>query len=82
MQDGKIFPKCMTSSGRAQYLGASPLYASTVVLVRNLKTGKNIPQFHLVFDEYFDTLHVVEDKEPPVWSELITFQSFKIVYDY
>ena len=82
LKDGNKLPKWTPRSRRSQYLGSYPLHASTVVLVRNLKTGNNRPQFHLVFDEYFDTLHVVEDKEPPVWSELITFQSFKIVYDY
>ena len=34
-----------------------------------------------MFDEYYETLHTEEDKEPPVWSELITFQYFKSAYD-
>ena len=38
-------------------------------------------QFHLMFDEYFKTVHALEYQEPPVCSELITFKSFKIAYD-
>ena len=36
LQDGKKFPKWMIRSRRAQYLRASPLYANTMGLVRNL----------------------------------------------
>ena len=68
LKDGNKLPKWMTRSRRDQYLGASPLNARTVVLVRNLKTGKIRPQFHLVFDDYFETVHTGEDQEPPVWS--------------
>ena len=63
----------MTRSSRYQYLGASPLYVSTVGLVRILQTGNISPQFHLVIDEHFDTVCAVEDQEPTVWSEFITF---------
>ena len=68
MCDGNKFPKLMKRSRRTQYLVDSPLYANTVGLVSNLQTGNIIPQFHLVFDDYFETVHAGEGQEPPVWS--------------
>ena len=62
---------------RSHYLGASNIHVSTWGLVRNVQTGNIRPQFHLAFDSYFETVHAVEDQEPPVWLELITFKSFK-----
>ena len=62
LQDGNNFPKWMLGSKIAQYLGASPIRCSTVGLVRNLKTGNTRPQFHLLFDDYFETVHAGEDQ--------------------
>ena len=42
--------------------GSLPLHASTVGLVRNLQNGNINPQFHLVFDDYFETMHTIEDQ--------------------
>ena len=61
-------------------MGSSPLHDSTVGLVRNLKTGNITPRFNLVFDNYFDHVHAVEDQKHPVWSELIIYKSFKSEY--
>ena len=68
LQDGKKLPNWMPRSRRAQYVGALPIHASTVILVRNLHTGNIIPQFNLVFYDYLETVHAGEDQEPPVWS--------------
>ena len=57
LQDGNKLPKWITRSSRSQYFGLSPLYYITVGLVRKLQTGNISPQFHLVFDEYFDTVY-------------------------
>ena len=64
-------------SREAQFVGYNPLHASTVSLVRNLKTGIISPQFHVVYDDYFETVHTSPDKEPKMWPELIVFQSFR-----
>ena len=37
------------------YLGPSPVHASTVGLILNLATGLVSPQFHCVYDDYFET---------------------------
>ena len=39
-----------------QFLGYSRVHSSTVALVRNLYTGFVIPQYHVVFDDKFETV--------------------------
>jgi hypothetical protein len=58
-------------------MGASPLHASTVALTRNLQTGSITPQFHVVFDDFFETVYSDASKPPPNWEELIIFNSFR-----
>ena len=77
MQDGMKILKWDPRSRGAQFVGYSPLHANRGRLVRNLRTGNISPQFHVVYDEYFKTVHASSEKEPEVWPELITFQSFR-----
>ena len=77
MQDGMKLPKWDPRSRGAQFVGYSPLHASTVGLVRNLRTGNISLQFHVVYDDYFETVHASPDKEPEAWPELISFQFFR-----
>ena len=81
LQDGQKLPKWKTRSRMSQYMGISPLHASTVVLVRNLQTERISPQFHVIYDDFFETVHCEEDQQPLRWNELITFNSFKSDYD-
>jgi hypothetical protein len=62
-----------TKSRWAQYLEAFPLHANTVELVCNIQTGNMSPQIHLVFDDYFETVHSYKGQEPTIWAELMTF---------
>jgi len=39
-----------------QFLGFSRVHSSTVALVRNLHTGFVSPQYHVVFDDKFETV--------------------------
>jgi hypothetical protein len=57
-------------------MGESPLHASTVALARNLQTGSITPQFHVVFDNFFETVNANET-EPPDWEDLVVFSSFR-----
>jgi hypothetical protein len=52
-----------------------------VGLIRNLQTGTITPQFHLVFDNYFETVHSGDDQEPERWNELLQFSRFQAGYD-
>ena len=76
-QDGQKIPKWQPQSRQAQYLGASPLHASTVGLVRNLCTGNLSPQFHVVYDDFFETVHATPEQAPVEWKELILFQAYR-----
>ena len=39
-----------------QFLGYSRIHSSTVALVRNLHTGHVSPQYHVIFDDKFETV--------------------------
>ena len=60
------------------YVGNSPLHSSTVGLIRNLRTGNISPQFHVVYDDYFETVLSTPEKEPENWEEIVVFQSFRL----
>jgi hypothetical protein len=81
LKDGQKIPKWEPRSRRGQYVGNSPAHASTVGLVRNLQTGTITPQFHLVYDDYFETVHSREDQEPANWGELLRFGRFQSEFD-
>ena len=57
-------------------MGISPLHASTVGLILNPKTNRLSPQFHCVYDDYFETVHSHNDQAPPIWEELVINQRF------
>jgi hypothetical protein len=59
-------------------VGISPNHASSVHLVRNLQTGSITPQFHLVFDDFFETVFSEGEQEPDVWPELVHWLCFKV----
>ena len=61
LQDGKKLPKWQPRSCRGQFVGWSTLHASNVALVRNLNTGRISPQFHVVFDNWFETVTVDDE---------------------
>ena len=49
-------PKCDPRYHLGIYLGHSPSHAGSVALIMNPKTGLVSTQFHLVFDENFETV--------------------------
>ncbi len=81
LQDGGKLPKWEPRSRRGQYVGASPLHASTVGLIRNLNTHRISPQFHCVYDNGFDTVHSVEGEPPAEWPQMFIFNRFRSDYD-
>jgi hypothetical protein len=62
-------------------MGASPLHASTVGLIRNLRTNHISPQFHMVYDDFFQTVHATALEAPASWADLFTLSWFKSDYD-
>ena len=77
LQDGQKIPKWQPRSHRGQYVGASPVHASTVGLIRHLTTENISPQFHCVYDDFFETIDSTDEQEPAVWPELVVVQSFR-----
>jgi hypothetical protein len=81
LQDGKKLPKWEPRSRRGQFVGVSSRHSSTVGLIRNLTTGYVSPQFHVVFDDWFETVTAPADRTPPEWEELVAYSRFQNVLD-
>ena len=81
LSNGHKLPKWDPRSRRGQYMGASPVHASTVGLVRNLQTGSITPQFHCVYDDFFETVYADANVQPPEWNDLIVTNRFRSAID-
>ena len=79
-EGGKI-PKWQPRSRRGQFVGVSPVHAENIVLARNLTTGYLSPQYHVVFDDWFETVYSSHDDPPPHWEDMCVFQRFEIQFD-
>ena len=55
--------------------------SSVVSLVLNQSTGSISPQFHVVFDDLFSTVHANESETPREWSKLISMPSARFQMD-
>ncbi len=58
LQDGQMIPKCNVNSFLGQFLGFSDSHSSLVANVCHLSMGYVSPQFHLVFDDLFETVFI------------------------
>ena len=58
-------------------MGLSPLHASTVGLIHNLNKKHMSPQFYVVYNNLFQTVHSDEGKPPAKWPYLIVFDIFR-----
>jgi hypothetical protein len=56
LQDGRKIPKWKPRSRMGQFLGFSGDHSSSIGLIRNIRTGYLSPQFHVVYDERFETV--------------------------
>ena len=57
LQDGQKIPKWNRRARQGQFLGFSDEHSSLVASVRHLSSGFVSPQFHVVFDDRFHTVH-------------------------
>jgi hypothetical protein len=65
LQNSFKIPKWEPRSQRGQYMGISPIHSNkTVGIIRNLRTGSISPQYHVVYDPFFTTVHCDETKPP------------------
>ena len=67
------------------YVGKSPTHASTVPLVLNPDTGTITPRFHIVFDDWFQTVSTDVDALPdfnaPAWKQLFGESEFQYEFE-
>ena len=57
LQDGHKIPKWDPRARLGMFLGYSDVHSSLVPLVLNVRTGKISPQYHVIFDDEFATVH-------------------------
>ena len=81
LRGGHKIPKWRPRSRQGQYMGASSDHSSTVGLIRNLSTNSITPQFHAVYNDFFETVHSGEEEAPENWTDLIIFNSFCSEHD-
>jgi hypothetical protein len=63
LQDGHKLPKWVPRACLGIFLGFSKLYSSQVPIVMYVDTGKNSPQFHVIFNDKFETVvSIASDK--------------------
>lgn len=72
LQNGKKIGKWESRARLGIYLGPSPQHARTVGLLLSLKTGLVSPQFHIKFDDLFETVRTGEKGTLPAsqWQSL------------
>jgi hypothetical protein len=63
LQDGHKIPKWAPRACLGIFFGFSKLHSSQVPIVMNADTGKISPQFHVIFDDKFETVvSIASDK--------------------
>ena len=64
LQDGKKIPKWNPHACLGLFLGFLDVHSSQVLLVLNVEMGKISPQFHVIFDNKFATVHSLPRDQP------------------
>jgi hypothetical protein len=67
LQGGKHIQKWFKRSRVGIYLGMSPNHARSVALVLNIQTGLASPQFHIKFDDLFETVRQPKEDQLIQW---------------
>ena len=72
----KGLPKWDPRSTVGIFVGMSPNHANNIALVLDLQSGYVSPQFHLVFDDQFQTVEYLKSGDvPPFWNDLAKFNT-------
>ena len=69
LQDDQKIPKWNRRSRLGQFLGFSDEHSTLVASVRNITTGYISPQYHVVFDDLFET-SIREGENDPVIDQI------------
>jgi hypothetical protein len=82
LQDGIKIPKWSPRSRRGQFVGFSRDHATSIGVIRNLRTQSLSPQFHVVYDNWFETVTSSSDTvEPPGWKDLVVKSRSRVTFD-
>jgi hypothetical protein len=63
LQDGYKIPRWVPRACLRIFLGFSTLHSSQVPIIMNVDTGKISPQFHVIFDDKFETVVSMNSEE-------------------
>ncbi len=83
LREGGNVLKWEPRSKRGQFVGYSPLHASSVGMIRNINTQYVSPQFHVMYDNFFEMVHSDEGNllSAKIWEALYTFEHYKVDWD-
>ena len=73
LQDSKKIPKFQPRARLGQFLGFSTQHSSLIGNIRNLQTGHVSPQWHVAYDELFETTTSAgrnEEELEAIWNEM------------
>ncbi len=73
LQNGQKIPKWEPRARRGVFLGISKQHSSNVPQVLHLSTGAILPQYHIVFDDFFQTVSSTEVDVPQSWENLFNY---------
>jgi hypothetical protein len=83
LANGGSIPKFKPRSRRGQFLGVSPYHSQkSVGLIRNLKTMRVSPQYHVVYDPQFSTTLATEEVPPDDWEDLVMYKRHQCDLDF
>ncbi len=80
LQSGKKIPKWFSRARVGIYLGKSPRHARNVSLVLNPRTGMTSPQYHMTFDDNFDTVRELKEDSHGWWLQKCGFSTTNKVW--
>ena len=75
LQNGHKLPKWEPHAWCGIFLGISKQHSSKAPQVLHLSTGAISLQYHVVFDDYFQTVLLTEVNIPQSWENLFTYLS-------
>ena len=74
LQGGQSLPRWESRARVGVYLGPSPRHARSVALILNLETGMVSPQYHVRFDNLFETVADVDRQVQSKWQDKCHFR--------
>ena len=73
LQDNQVIPKWHPCTRLGMFLGFSTVHSSLVPLVLNTRTGRISPQYHVIFDDKFETVKSLPTATSPdtIWLNIL-----------